>query len=188
MKERRYHKYLDTQIVFQEFPDEITYAINITNCPNNCPGCHSQELAKDIGDILDESVIDDIMKEQDTFTCIGFMGGDSNPREVVNLAKYIREKYPDKKVGWYSGRDVFPLEHGVFHYIKLGAWKTECGPLTSPTTNQVMYMNISEKSDNYMNPTFVDITEKAFRSPKPWEGKKMTRKDIKEALDKKEDI
>ena len=61
--DRKYHKYLDTQVVFQEFPDEITLAINITNCPCHCPGCHSKELAEDIGDILDEPTIDKMIAE-----------------------------------------------------------------------------------------------------------------------------
>ena len=26
-------KYVDTDIVFQEFPDEVTLAINLSNCP-----------------------------------------------------------------------------------------------------------------------------------------------------------
>lgn len=42
-------KYLDTQIVFAEIPDEITLAINITNCPFRCPDCHSPELQRNIG-------------------------------------------------------------------------------------------------------------------------------------------
>ena len=42
-------KYTDTQIVFSEIPDEITLAINISNCQNNCPGCHSPYLKQNIG-------------------------------------------------------------------------------------------------------------------------------------------
>ena len=45
-------KYLDTQIVFAEIPDEITLAINITNCPFRCPDCHSPELQRNIGNNL----------------------------------------------------------------------------------------------------------------------------------------
>lgn len=42
-------KYVDARVVFQEIPDEITLAINISNCPCHCKGCHSQYLAEDIG-------------------------------------------------------------------------------------------------------------------------------------------
>ena len=33
-------KYVNTGIVFQEIPDEVTLAINISGCPCHCPGCH----------------------------------------------------------------------------------------------------------------------------------------------------
>ena len=45
-------KYTDTEVVFREFPDEITLAINISNCPIHCKGCHSPELWDDIGEKL----------------------------------------------------------------------------------------------------------------------------------------
>ena len=46
-------KYVNTGIVFQEIPDEVTLAINISNCPCHCPGCHSHYLWEDIGLPLD---------------------------------------------------------------------------------------------------------------------------------------
>ena len=42
-------RYINTDIVFQEFPDEVTLAINISECPCRCPGCHSQFLWADRG-------------------------------------------------------------------------------------------------------------------------------------------
>ena len=30
----------DITVVFSEIPDEITLAFNISNCLNNCIGCH----------------------------------------------------------------------------------------------------------------------------------------------------
>ena len=41
-------KYVDTKIVFQELPNEITLAINISGCPCACIGCHSSYLSQDI--------------------------------------------------------------------------------------------------------------------------------------------
>ena len=41
--------YLNTGVVFQEIPDEVTLSINITGCPSRCPGCHSQYLWENIG-------------------------------------------------------------------------------------------------------------------------------------------
>ena len=37
-------KYVNTAVVFQEIPDEVTLAINISGCPCRCPGCHSHNI------------------------------------------------------------------------------------------------------------------------------------------------
>ena len=42
-------KYYNSMVVFEEIPNEITLAINITNCPCHCKGCHSKFLWEDIG-------------------------------------------------------------------------------------------------------------------------------------------
>ena len=46
-------KFVDYDIVFQEIPDEVTLAINISNCPNRCVGCHSPFLWDDVWVELD---------------------------------------------------------------------------------------------------------------------------------------
>ena len=74
-------KYVNTGIVFQEIPDEVTLAINISNCPCHCPGCHSKYLWEDIGTPLTPMVIEQMVKNYgDDITCIAFMGGDSDPK------------------------------------------------------------------------------------------------------------
>ena len=45
-------KYHSSYIGFREIPDEISLCINITNCPNNCKGCHSPWLKEDVGEDL----------------------------------------------------------------------------------------------------------------------------------------
>ena len=52
-------KYVNSSVVFQEIPDEVTLAINISNCPCHCPGCHSKYLWEDIGLPLTTGAIDD---------------------------------------------------------------------------------------------------------------------------------
>ena len=42
-------KYTNTQVVFTEIPNHISLAINISNCQNNCIGCHSPYLKENIG-------------------------------------------------------------------------------------------------------------------------------------------
>lgn len=152
-------KYVDAKVVFAEIPDEITLAISISGCPCHCKGCHSSYLAEDIGEELTHKVLDSLIKSNEGITCICFMGGDSEPLYIGFLAEYIKNNYPDIKTAWYSGRDTLydKLDLWDFDYIKIGPYKEECGPLTSRTTNQIMYHIVhlsSRKSKLY------DITYK----------------------------
>ena len=102
-------KYLNTDIVFQEVPDETSLAINITGCPCRCPGCHSPYLWADTGIVLNAEAIDCLMAEHGAgITCVCFMGGDAAPHEVEGLAAYVHQRYPQHKVAWYSGRQYIP--------------------------------------------------------------------------------
>ena len=152
-------KYVNTGIVFQEIPDEVTLAINISNCPCRCPGCHSRYLWEDIGLPLDTAAIDDFVEQYGTdITCIAFMGGDGDPKGVGQLAEYIHEEHPQFHVAWYSGRIRIPSVVSVtdFDYIKIGPYIRHLGPLKEPTTNQRLYRI---QPDGQM----VDITERFWR-------------------------
>ena len=133
-------KYVDTKIVFQEVPDEITLAINISNCPCNCENCHSPYLAKDIGERLDFDSLNKIINDNIGVTCISFMGGDVNPNDVNSLAEFIRIKYPELKIAWYSGRQELSKDINLknFNYVKLGPYIKDKGPINCKTTNQVL--------------------------------------------------
>ena len=102
-------KYADYDIVFQEIPNEVTLAINISNCPNRCVGCHSPYLMEDVGEELNETSLDALIEKYGKdVTCVCFMGGDADHKSVVTLAHYIKEKYQPLKVGWYSGKPNLP--------------------------------------------------------------------------------
>ena len=62
----------DTSVVFEEIPDEITLAVNISNCQHNCPGCHSPYLRMDFGEELTETAIDELIKKNSGITCFCF--------------------------------------------------------------------------------------------------------------------
>ena len=135
-------KYYNYDIVFQEIPDEVTLAINITNCPNRCNGCHSPHLQKDIGEELDEEVIVLLInKYASAITCFCFMGGDGDSSRVAELASFIRVYDPDIKVAWYSGCVGLPkgFDNSSFQYIKLGKYIEELGSLKSITSNQQLF-------------------------------------------------
>ena len=133
-------KYVDTKVVFAEIPDEITLAIDISNCPCHCEGCHSPYLADDIGEPLDLKHLTNLIDINKGITCVCIMGGDANPSEVDDIAQDIKEYYPELKVGWYSGRDYISEDINLenFDYIKYGHYDESKGPLNSKTTNQVM--------------------------------------------------
>mgnify|MGYP001643767350 FL=1 len=68
-------RYINTDIVFQEFPDEVTLTINISGCPCRCPGCHSQFLWADRGEELTAEALSALIRETETtITCVGFIG------------------------------------------------------------------------------------------------------------------
>ena len=147
-------KYVNTSIVFQEIPDEVTLAINISNCPCHCPGCHSNFLWEDIGMPLTPTALEDFVLEYGkNITCICFMGGDADPEYISELAHYLHIHYPDLKIGWYSGRIRIPqvVNMSLFDYIKLGPYIQHLGSLKERTTNQRLY-----KKDG--RDLFVDIT------------------------------
>lgn len=135
-------KYVNTGIVFQEIPDEVTLAINISGCPCRCPGCHSRYLWEDIGLPLNTSALDDFIAQYGTdITCIAFMGGDADPKGVNLLAQYLHEEHPQFHVAWYSGRIRIPavVNKTDFDYIKIGPYIRHLGPLKERTTNQRLY-------------------------------------------------
>lgn len=133
-------KYTEAKVVFAEIPDEITLAINISNCPCHCKGCHSSYLAEDIGEPLDLQHLTDLIDKNRGITCVCIMGGDANPSEVDDIAQDIKEYYPNLKVGWYSGRQELSgdIDLHNFDYVKLGPYIKDKGPLNCKTTNQVL--------------------------------------------------
>lgn len=143
-------------IVFQEIPGEVTLALNLSGCPNRCPGCHSPHLREAVGEALDDELMDGLIRQYGgAVTCICFMGGDGDPARVEELALRIRKQSGGRlKTGWYSGRATLPVacSAGSFDYIKLGPYIEELGGLDSGTTNQRCY--------HVVDGALVDITER----------------------------
>ena len=129
-------------VVCQEIPDEISLAVNISCCPNRCPGCHSPWLWSNDGeDMTDEMLTNLIGRYSAAITCFCFMGGDAEPMEVMRLAGWIKARWPHIKTAWYSGKPQIPegFEITSMDYIKLGPYIEALGGLKSPDTNQALY-------------------------------------------------
>ena len=135
----------------QEFPDEVTLAINLSCCPNGCTGCHSAYLRGDVGEELTlqrlEALIESYAGE---ITCVALMGGDNDPQTVASHLQYVRRHFDRRyKTGWYSGRTQLPesaVLQSAFNYVKLGPYRPQCGPLSSPDTNQLFYKVLPDGS------------------------------------------
>ena len=166
----------DTSVVFSEIPDEVTLAINISNCPHHCKGCHSPYLRKDIGEELTTEVLDELIKKNDGITCVCFMGEGNDVEGIIALALYVKQKYGVKyKLALYYGGEFFnpTLYHldsqFAFDYIKVGPYKEECGPINKKTTNQKLYRIVNRYiGDNCFGTscyeyTWIDITDKFWK-------------------------
>ena len=139
-------------IVFQDVPGEVSLALNLSQCPNRCPGCHSPQLQEDIGyDMNDDMLMFLLDKYGNDVTCVCFMGGDREPELIMHFAKLVKDF--GLKTAWYSGKDKLPgcFDESVIDYVKIGPYIESYGPLTNPNTNQRMYKS------TYGG--FIDITQ-----------------------------
>ena len=129
-------------IVCQEIPDEISLAVNISGCPNRCPGCHSPWLWSDEGEFMTDEFLKSLIgKYSAAITCFCFMGGDAEPDEVERICRLVKSCFPGIKTAWYSGRESIPegFDIRVLDYLKLGPYIEALGGLKSPETNQALY-------------------------------------------------
>ena len=154
-------KSVGTEICFQEIPDEISLAFFISNCPNNCPGCHSPYLREDVGAEVLSILPKEIRNSIDAISCALFMGGDDS-RQIEQLKMalyYCRAK--GLKTALYSGSDSFPTDEELLwalDYVKVGSYREDLGGLKNPNTNQRLY----KKQENG---EWEDITYRFWSSP-----------------------
>ena len=131
-------KYLDKAIVLQEVPDEITLALEITNCPHKCKNCHSPHLREDIGVELTDKELELLIKSVPDISCICLMGGDNEHKDIIRIANIVHKH--NLKLAFYSGDD--DLDWDILPYLdyyKVGPYIEEKGPLNDKNTNQRMY-------------------------------------------------
>ena len=143
-------KSIDNSVVFEEIPDKVTLAFSITNCQNRCKGCHSAHLRCDIGEILDENVIDEkFAKTIKMCNCVLFLGEGYDKEGLIRLNNYIKNKY-NVETAIYSGRDEVEDDlFEYFDYVKVGSYKEECGPLNKKTTNQRLFYHKKDITNKF---------------------------------------
>ena len=162
-------KYTNTDIVFQEIPDEVTLAVNLSGCPCHCPGCHSKYLWGNEGEPLTDEALDHLLASQPSgVSCVALMGGDAEPAEVDGIATRLKERHPKLKTAWYSGRSILAKEVNLDHldYVKLGPYLSHLGPLKSPKTNQRLYLVQHRRDTEPGNAnTLHDLTPHFWKKP-----------------------
>ena len=133
-------KYLRTDIVFQEIPDETSLAIAISGCQIRCPGCHSRYLWEDKGTVLGMTEFQWLLNQNTGITCVLLMGGEHDIDALTELFMYAHKRV---KTAWYCGLDMIPKDKlGILQYLdvyKIGHYDAELGGLNSPTTNQKLF-------------------------------------------------
>ena len=159
-------------VVFSEIPDEISLAIEITNCQGQCEGCHSPWLRQDIGEELTVEKLNELIDKNRGITCVCFMGEGKDPEALKKLALSIkfRSDYP-YKTALYSGRcEVEEDYDNYFDYLKIGPFLPSKGPLNVETTNQRLYkIELTPKvygedvADGLIRTVRHDITYKFWR-------------------------
>lgn len=166
-------KYYDVAVTFAEFPDEITLCVNITGCVCHCSQCSEPWLRPYVGTLLTNEAIDKLIEDNPGITVFGLMGGDSDHKDVVRIAKYIHGKYPELKVGMYSGREFLGMELlENLDLYKIGRWimpkgpveewhQTNNGVLQFPWSNQLLF----EKKEINGELVWMNVTHK-FRKEK----------------------
>lgn len=134
-------KYANYDIVFQEVPNEVSLALNITGCTHHCDGCHSEYLSNDIGNYVDDDLPMLLKKYKGMITCVCFMGGDQCIQNLNQWLKRIKEDY-HLKTCVYSGAEnesIFANSFKYLDYLKIGPFQKEKGGLDSENTNQVFW-------------------------------------------------
>ena len=159
-------KYLYIREVFSEIPGEITLGISISGCSIHCIGCHSRELWEDKGMVLDKQVIDFLLHKHQGITTLLLLGGEHDMDTLIELFQYAHKRI---KTAWYCGLDMVPKDKlGIYQYldwIKLGHFDIELGSLSSPTTNQRLYMIEHQGDSNWWQTDMTHLFWKKYETP-----------------------
>lgn len=134
-------KYCGYTVVMQEVPNEISLAINISDCPYKCKGCHSMYLWEYVGNYLIDEIDELLEKYNNLISCVCFMGGDQNQDELLSCLQKVKER--NLKTCLYTGNDnIDSISKEIIRnldYIKIGRYIEELGGLSCETTNQKMF-------------------------------------------------
>jgi anaerobic ribonucleoside-triphosphate reductase activating protein len=143
--------YYDFQIVLQEVPGEISLCFSICGCKLECKGCHSSYLWKEQNGkiLLINTYLETLNIYKDYASCILFMGGEWQSKELIEFLKIAKHK--NFKTCLYTGEESVPKDiSNELTFLKTGQWKKELGGLESEITNQNFTDVKQNKNLNYL--------------------------------------
>ena len=153
-------------ISLNEFPEHISFVIEIGGCLKNCPDCHRPDMQK-TPPFVYYSEIEARVREAVSKGANGIviMGGTTNNFYLPDLEVLIHLLSQFAPVCLYSGSDDEKYHREVvkktnLSALKTGSYKKELGGLTSPTTNQRFYL--IKKGGTDSSKVMVDITHKFY--------------------------
>lgn len=126
------------QIVVEEVPNEIAFAISLSGCQLQCNGCHSAETWNpSFGVPIDSEVLITLLSAQKHISCVLFYGGEWSPYELEELFKTCL--LLNLKICLYTGLEIEEIPKNLIPYItilKVGRYIGKLGGITSENTNQ----------------------------------------------------
>ena len=90
--------------------DGVVVSLWTAGCPHNCKGCHNPETHdRNAGMVFDKPALEQILTSlNDKYVSgLSILGGepltDYNYPTVLHLARFIKERYPEKKINIWTG-------------------------------------------------------------------------------------
>lgn len=172
---------VDFGFTFNEVPDKLAFFLELGECSQNCPCCHSPELQEDLDT---KTPIEDIreLAEQaidDGANAIVVMGGTTSRNlSRDSLVSLLRELSCVAPTCLYSGspdeeEDKKIAEEGDCTWLKTGPYIDALGGLQSTRTNQRFYHRHYAKTINKHDCFSVHITrEWEDETHKFWKGER----------------
>ncbi len=140
-------------LTLQEIPSEISFYLEMGNCQEHCPHCHSPWLWQDLPFTPLDAVLPHAKKAKaEGCTAILLMGGSNNgisPQDLRTTIQCLNKILP---VGLYSGNDAPWVFNLPLKWVKTGRYEEKLGGLNHKTTNQRFYENIDGK---FIDKTFL---------------------------------